>query len=100
MNTTTLKLAGYQHLKYESGRFETTMSKPKYTLEEVHQYHLDILEQEDKLDSAAKGTMRHKIYEDTLHVMLEVYSRMQESLRDAGPRKSHTLLERLLRKSR
>lgn len=100
MSAAILKLAGYQHLKYESGRFEDTMSKPKYTLEEVHQYSLDLLEQENKLDVVAKATSRYKAYEDTLHVMLEVYARMQESLRDAGPRKAETFLERLLRRSR
>lgn len=100
MSAAILKLAGYQYLKYESGSFEDTMSKPKYTLEEVHHYSLDVLEQENKLDLVA-ATSRYKAYEDTLHVMLEVYARMQESLRDAGPRKSDTLFERLThRKSR
>lgn len=96
MNATTLRLAGYQSIKQE--KFEETMSKAHYTLQEVHLYHEDIKDQETKLARTTEGSDLNITYKDTLHVMLEVYARMQENLRDFGPRKADTRRFRLFKK--
>lgn len=96
MNTTTMKLSGYQQLKHGSKEFEDTMGKAHYTLEEVHVYHEDIKDQESKLARTTAGSELHVQYKRTLHVMLEFYERMQENLHDYGPRKADTLFERLI----
>jgi hypothetical protein len=74
------------------------MSKAKYTLEEVHLYYRDLIEEEDRLSRLLRADKQHKILEDSVHVMREVHQRMQESIRDHGIRKSKPKLSDWLRK--
>jgi predicted transcriptional regulator len=105
VNAATLKLVGYQHLEHERN-LDSTMGKARYTMEEAHNYHEDLAAEEKKLsdimtwahNSNPKNKEIEQQQKDLIHVMQEVYARMQENLRDHGPRRPDSFLERLSRK--
>lgn len=69
--------------------------KRHYTLAEVSQYGKDLGDAEQKVLLSIPSTPQGQQARATVHVMREIYLRMQENIRDQGPRPVDKLLERL-----